>query len=74
MLDGLRVGCGLRSYYNLPHFVVWDVIPVFNSQYFLFQFSTCIDRMFDSAICTYTDCYNCYCHGQDVVEHICHIH
>ena len=26
-LDGLRVGCGLRSYYHFLHFVVWDVIP-----------------------------------------------
>ena len=55
-LDVLRVGCGFRSYYHFPHFVVWDVIPVFNSQYFLFQFPTltrsCIDKMIASTICT----------------------
>ena len=27
-LDGLKVGCGLRSYYHFLRFVVWDVIPV----------------------------------------------
>ena len=56
MLDGLRVGYGLRSNYHFPHFVVWDIIPVFNSQYFLFQFPTltgsCIDGMITPTICT----------------------
>ena len=55
-LDGLRVGYGLRSYCHFPCFVVWDVIPVFNSLYFLFQFPTltrsCINGMITSAICT----------------------
>ena len=55
-LDALRVGCGLRSYYHIPRFVEWDVVPVFNSKYFFFQFPTltgsCIDGMIASAIRT----------------------
>ena len=55
-LEGLRVGCGLRSYYHFQRFIEWDVVPVFDSQYFFFQFSTltrsCIDGMIASAIRT----------------------
>ena len=55
-LDGLRVGCGLRSYYHFPRFIEWDVVLVFDSQYFFFQFPTltgsCIDGMIASAIRT----------------------
>ena len=56
VLDSLRVGCGLISYYNFSRFIVWDVIPMLNSQYFFFQFPTltrsCIDGMIAPAICT----------------------